>query len=66
LSTKRDIPPSDPKQLAVWLAPRPGETYDAWSSRFDTAEKNLGRAENQTALVRQARRRGAQPKRRAA
>ena len=66
LSTKRDTPPSNPKQLADWLAPRPGETYEVWSRRFDRAEKNLERSEIQAAQARQARRRGAQPKRRAA
>lgn len=68
LSTKRDIPPSDPKQLADWLAPRPGETYEEWSRRFDSAEKKLAKAKavNPTTRVRQPRTRTTQSKRRAA
>lgn len=33
--------PSDPERLAEWLAPRPYETYDQWSRRFDRAERRL-------------------------
>ncbi|MCX6393907.1 MAG: hypothetical protein NTY57_03520 [Solirubrobacterales bacterium] len=67
LATKRDIPPSDPKLLADWLAPRPGETYEAWSKRFDKAEKRLEDERRPAAnRPRQTRTRGSQPKRRAA
>jgi len=43
MARKPDIPPTDAKELADWLAPRPGETYERWSKRFDNAERVIAR-----------------------
>ena len=64
MTGKRDIPPSDPDQLADWLAPRPGESYENWSRRFDRAERTVAR--RKAAGSRSRRRRGSTPGRRAA
>jgi siderophore synthetase component len=64
---KSDIPPIDTAELAEWLAPRPEESYEQWSKRFDKAERTIARREaKQTAVRARPRTRGTRTSRRAA
>ena len=67
MARKTDIPPIDTAELAEWLAPRPGESYEHWSKRFDAAERVIARRESKRRPARtRSRSRSGDGRRRAA
>ena len=66
MTRKSDIPPIDTAELAEWLAPRPDESYEQWSRRFDKAERTIARREVQQTVRARPRARSARTSRRAA
>jgi len=66
MARKSDIPPIDTAELADWLAPRPEESYEQWSKRFDKAERTIARREVQQTVRARQRTSNARASRRAA